>query len=338
MRYKREEAWFPLSEDILGWDQNFHQLMLNDQLRMTTYRSAIQETVKSGTIVADIGTGTGILALWALEAGAGKVYGIEINKDRAAKAIQRVENAGFGNEFEIINAISYDAKLPEKVDLIISEILGNLGDNEDMVRVLNDARRRFLKNDGRFLPKLVETYLVPVSAWTTHQQIMDKKVKSIGSAHNLGNLMDRLDIHDQFDLYYDSIIPLTSYLSKPSLTRKFNFDGNDEAEYQTRCTFMVGSDGLFTGFKGYFIAQLSEHVYLNISGDDIEGRQTSDCLKHCYLPVKKTFEVKVGDMIELIFARKYPLQTDSPFRQCYQWSGTIYRNNASVHTFEQKTC
>jgi protein arginine N-methyltransferase 1 len=47
----------------------------------------------------------------------------------------------------------------------------------------------------------------------------------------------------------------------------------------------VQTDGVFTGFKGYFTAELVEGVILDISGDDIEGRTTSDSRKHCYLPV-----------------------------------------------------
>ena len=52
--------------------------MLNDSIRMTAYEKAIKEVVKPGMTVLDIGTGTGILALWALKAGAKKVYAIEL--------------------------------------------------------------------------------------------------------------------------------------------------------------------------------------------------------------------------------------------------------------------
>src|SRR5205807_7772960 len=79
MRYSPEEVWFPCSLDVLGWDEKFHELMLNDHLRMTAYQSAIQCAVRPGAVVLDLGTGTGILAKWALEAGAKRVCGIEVN-------------------------------------------------------------------------------------------------------------------------------------------------------------------------------------------------------------------------------------------------------------------
>ncbi len=60
---------------ILGYE-SYHQ-MLSDNVRMDAFRKAIFETVKPGDIVIDFGAGTGILGLWALQAGAEKVYAIE---------------------------------------------------------------------------------------------------------------------------------------------------------------------------------------------------------------------------------------------------------------------
>src|SRR3989344_5211689 len=91
MQYQSEEVWFPLSEDILSWDYDFHRLMLNDQIRMDSYEVAIKEVIKPGMTVVDIGVGTGILSLWALEAGAKRVYGIDINKKIIEKAKKRIE-------------------------------------------------------------------------------------------------------------------------------------------------------------------------------------------------------------------------------------------------------
>jgi protein arginine N-methyltransferase 1 len=39
--YKLEEIWFPLSENILAWEEDFHRLLLHDSLRMDAYKNAI---------------------------------------------------------------------------------------------------------------------------------------------------------------------------------------------------------------------------------------------------------------------------------------------------------
>ena len=106
MKYEREQVWFPLSEDILGWDDDFQELMLRDYIRMVAYEKAIKEVVKPGMTVVDLGTGTGILALWALEAGAKKVYGIDVNKKRISQAWVRIKQSGYADKFEIFNSLS----------------------------------------------------------------------------------------------------------------------------------------------------------------------------------------------------------------------------------------
>src|SRR3989344_1447285 len=114
MKYQVEQVWFPLSEDILSWDNDFHELMIRDHVRMVAYEIAIKEAVKPGMTVVDIGTGTGILALWALEAGAKKVYGIDVNAARIPQAVKRISEAGFSGRFIPINDLSYKVELPER--------------------------------------------------------------------------------------------------------------------------------------------------------------------------------------------------------------------------------
>lgn len=338
MKYEREQVWFPLSEDILSWDNDFHELMLQDHIRMVAYEAAIKEVVKPGMTVVDLGTGTGILALWALEAGAKKVYGIDVNKDRIPQALDRIRKAGYADRFVPFNALSYNVELPERVDVVISEILGNLADNENMTPILADARKRFLEEDGIMLPARVQTYLIPISSEKAHSQVKDKVCRGINRQYKLNDLLEKLDVKNQFNLYYDCVIPNSAYLSEPQRVRAFNFDGNDESEYQVRVAFKVTKDAVFTGFKGSFSAELSDKVILDISNDEIEGRTTSDCWKHCYLPIENPIKVKRGDKIELTYSRFYPQEKDCVFRQAYAWEGKVKRDGKTIAEFSQRMC
>lgn len=338
MKYKKEELWFPLSEDLLNWDEDFHQLMLNDSMRMISYERSIKEIVKPGMTVCDLGTGTGILALWALEAGAKKVYGIDVNKNRITQALERITQAGFSHKFQIHNDLSFNVNLPEKVDVVVSEILGNLGDNEDMTPILADARQRFLKTNGIMLPAQVKTHLVPISSEKAHSQVKNKICKGINSQYKLDDLLQKLRIENPFNLYYDCIIPDSTHLSNPQVVQEFNFDGRDKSEYQVKIIYGIKREGIFTGFKGNFSAELSDKVTLDISGDNIQGRKTSDCWKHCFLPIENPVNVKIGDKIILFYSRFYPAKKDSPFRQGYSWKGQIIRDEKEIGKFEQKMC
>ena len=108
-----------------------HRQMLNDRIRTAAFRDAIEKTVKPGDMVADVGAGTGILSLFAARAGAARVYAIERTPTiEQAKAIAKAN--GMQDQIEFIWAEALKAKLPEKVDVIVSEWLGHGGLDEDM--------------------------------------------------------------------------------------------------------------------------------------------------------------------------------------------------------------
>jgi predicted RNA methylase len=52
--------------------------MLRDQRRTKSFLEAVRNVVSPGDVVIDIGTGTGILAAAAAQAGARHVYAVEI--------------------------------------------------------------------------------------------------------------------------------------------------------------------------------------------------------------------------------------------------------------------
>lgn len=333
--YKVEQVWLPFSEGLTEWDESFHALMLDDHIRMAAYSTGIAEAVKPGMVVLDLGTGTGILALMALQAGAERVYGLDLSASILKLAVERISSAGYGNRFQAINALSYDVQLPERVDLIISEIMGNIADNEDFVPILTDARKRFLKPGGRMLPFQVESYLVPVGAEKAHSMLSSGACMGAPSGVSLDEALKRIGIRSRFDCYYDTIVPQASYLATPRLLNRFTFDGSDTPTYARSLTYTVLRGGVLTGFKGYFIADLSDSVALDISGDDIHGRTTSDSWKHCYLPIRTPIEVCTGDRIHVNFSRTYPENRDTPFRQSYRWEGEVLRGGGRVASFSQ---
>ena len=72
---------FPQDEAYFGAYGNLeHQLMmLRDTVRMNAYQSAILGNPESfrGKVVLDVGCGTGILSVWAAQAGARRVFAVE---------------------------------------------------------------------------------------------------------------------------------------------------------------------------------------------------------------------------------------------------------------------
>lgn len=138
-----------------------HITMLNDRVRTDAFIKGIREIVRTGDIVVDIGTGTGILAIAAARAGAKHVYAIETSgiADAAQDAINRTEVAG---KITLIRGLSTQIELPEKADVLISEIIGNDPFGENILPVFKDAITRLLKQDARILPGQIKLFGLPV--------------------------------------------------------------------------------------------------------------------------------------------------------------------------------
>lgn len=335
--YEPEQVWLPASEQLMEWGASFHDILLGDELRMASFRAAIDEVVFPGCTVLDLGAGTGILAEWALRAGAETVYGIELNASLLEMAVKRVEAAGYSSRFCPILGVSFDVNIPEPVDVIVSETMGNLADNEGFVDILKDARRRFLAVGGTIVPSRVESYLVPVAAERAHIEVRRGNPRGGNGRDDFARQLRRRKARGPFDLYYDAIIPTRSHLSEPRLARQYMFEGEETATYELQLMYTAQRAGWLTGFKGYFVATLSNNVKLDISSDDIAGRTTSDSWKHCYLPVEVPCFVQPDDRIELIFSRSRPADTSDPFYQTYRWEGKVVSTGEVVARFSQWT-
>src|SRR5260221_8415885 len=98
-----------------------HREMIYDEVRTSAYCQAIDEAVSPGDIVLDLGTGTGLLAMMAVRAGAEKVYAIE-KTSIIGVAKANAEKMGMADKIEFIMADSRSVELPQRVDVIVSEV------------------------------------------------------------------------------------------------------------------------------------------------------------------------------------------------------------------------
>jgi predicted RNA methylase len=156
-------------ESALTGYQSYHQ-MLSDKVRMRAFREAIQRTVRPGDVVVDLGAGTGVLGIWALQAGAARVYAIEQSESiELARAIARANACE--DRMVFLQQNSLDVVLDEPADVLISETLGSFGIDENLLRFLPDARDRLLKPGGRMLPSALRLFAAPAEAPGSYARI-----------------------------------------------------------------------------------------------------------------------------------------------------------------------
>lgn len=151
---------FPSIGEYPLYDNFAYGQMLNDELRMQQYAAAVAKHAPGRTVL-DIGTGQdAVWALAAARAGAQHVWAVEVIPKSAQIARQVIEEAGYSDRVTVVEGLSTEISLPERVDLCVSEIIGTLGGSEGAGSVLRDARERLVKPDGLFIPHVSVTTVV----------------------------------------------------------------------------------------------------------------------------------------------------------------------------------
>ena len=125
--------------------------MFADRIRMDAYAAAIAQCVRPGDTVIDLGCGPGIFAMLACQAGAERVYAIDLSEvvefGRHLAAIN-----GFADRIHFLRGDSRQLHLPSRANVIISDVRGVLPLFSHAVGTLEDARIRFLAEKGTLLP------------------------------------------------------------------------------------------------------------------------------------------------------------------------------------------
>jgi len=146
-----------------------HRKLLGDAPRNAAFHAALKAVIKPGvTTVADLGAGTGFLSFLARQLGAKHCTLIEYT-DTLQLATQ-LARANKIDGLSFIQGHSAEIKKPEKVDVVVSETLGNYALEENLLETLNDARR-YLKKNGVLIPCRLKQYVAPVLSTRLQDEI-----------------------------------------------------------------------------------------------------------------------------------------------------------------------
>ena len=149
---------------------DYHRTLIADRVRNAAFHAALSALIEPGvTTVADIGAGTGLLGLMAARLGAKSVQLSETAG--VAGVAARIIKANRARTCEIMPCHSTQMLNPPKVDLVVSETLGNYAFEEHIIATLNDARARFLKPGGVMIPRAVSQFAAPLITPRIHHDL-----------------------------------------------------------------------------------------------------------------------------------------------------------------------
>jgi type I protein arginine methyltransferase len=146
--------------------------MVADQVRVDAYAKALRKTVKEGSVVVEIGTGPGIFAVLACQVGARRVYAIESGEIiQVAREVAAAN--GCADKIEFFEELSTCVTLPERADVVVSDLRGVLPPCECHIPAIADARRRFLAPGGTLIPRKDSVWAAIVEAPKAYGDFVD---------------------------------------------------------------------------------------------------------------------------------------------------------------------
>ena len=149
-----------------------------------------------GKVVLDVGTGSGVLSIWAAQAGAAKVFAVEYT-DMAKHARNLVEKNGLSDVIEVIQSSVEDLQLPCQVDIIISEWMGYILLRESMLDSVIRARDRWMKPTGSMFPSHATMYF---SAISFEEDRMAKNKEYSSSMHEWEKFSSEMQSYYNIDM------------------------------------------------------------------------------------------------------------------------------------------
>jgi predicted RNA methylase len=137
-----------VQENYWGGSDMMYQCLI-DENRVQAFKEAIFASVKPNDIVVDLGAGSGVMGLFALAAGAKRVYLVErdpIILDCLRKTVQ-----GNVDRLVIIDEDATNVVLPERVDIVICEMIATgLLDELQIPAIANI--KKYCKPTTNFIP------------------------------------------------------------------------------------------------------------------------------------------------------------------------------------------
>ena len=263
-----------------------HRSMISDHTRTFSFRDAINEVVGRDSIVVDLGSGTGILALFAAKAGAARVYAIErtgmINVARRIAVRNKISNIIW------LHDDSSDVELPEPCTVLLSECLGYFALQENMITDLLHFRDRWLIPDGALIPQQVMLSLAPVESAQAYDNV------DFWSAAGRDYGIDFEDLRRiGANSTYRHRFEQSELLAEPASAAELNLRSARDANVSIASQFFINRPGILHGVVGYFSARLSDSVFLDTKPGSLTHWQQE------FFPSSMPYRVEAGQRVDL---------------------------------------
>ena len=261
----------PLYDNL---DTFTYEIFERDPVKYILYQKAIQaalidkvaeddiETVTIRLLIVGAGRGPLIRAAFNASLNSGrkiKLYVVEKNPNAIVTLYALIDELWPDKDITLISTDMRTLVLDEKVDIIVSELLGSFGDNELSPECLDGAQKH-LKEDGISIPCNSISYVNP----TMSSKIYNGIRRMANNVHSdCQDAMFLIPMEVNYVIYLKNVY----HIDQPQKLFKFEHPHSDEKPDNTRMKtlqFTAKLDCVLHGFSAYFSAQLYKDIEISI--------------------------------------------------------------------------
>lgn len=251
--------------------------MLHDTERLMLFKKAIEQTVLTESPVVDIGTGTGILAAYSAHITSNNVYAIEYFDFSTILAQKLIALSSYKNIILLQNR-SYDIQIKEPLEILITETIGQLGPEENMVEICYDFIKRH-PSIKKIIPAKLALYAEVVSSQNGNDyinHIINGYLKA--SFHSFDYNHIKSDIQNHLACFMlQSDLTDAKVLSSPILLTEYHLGKTASALFTKHISILPEWQGALLHL--YFDASLTEEIKLTSRFDQKNHWQ------HSFIPI-----------------------------------------------------
>ena len=258
-------------------------MMLSDKVRMDAYSAAIAQSVRPNDAVVDLGCGPGVFALMACKAGARRVYAIDMN-GVVDLGRQLAAANGFSDRIVFMRGDSRQMHLPERVNVIVSDVRGVLPLFSTAIDTLQDARERFLAEGGRLLPSSDTLYAAIVELPDVYEPLAGawKAVPHLDLSQGLPLVLNTIHRH---------YIKPHRVISEPRPWHVLDYVAGAKIPAENRIELPVTKTAVGHGLGVWFQTQLTGDI-----GYSTEPRTQETVYGHVFLPWLEPVSLREGEI------------------------------------------